>query len=195
VDIRWSWFGVTAEFLEQKASWLSEQRELNQRSLDFFRLAGKLVGLSRDDYELASLAFFQAIIGLEKALRLHFASEEGKFAFLLQEAVTKGLVTDAVFSEVRPFEDESLKRLQQQGGATGTHCEDLAVLIPKLRNQFVHGTYLLSHEYLYLTIQMREIADALKTSSVTDSQDRGRADATIRADHSGLEPTGVARDV
>ena len=121
------------------------------------------MSLSRDDYELASLAFFQATIGLEKSLRLHFASEDGPFAYLFQEAITKKLVTDVVFSEVRPFEDGLLRLLKNREVVTTTHCEALAVLIPELRNQFMHGTYLLSPEYLYLTFHLREIADVLKT--------------------------------
>jgi hypothetical protein len=167
VDIRWSWFGVTADFLEQKASWLSEKRELHQRSVEFFRLAGRLVSLSRDEYELASLAFFQAIIGLEKALRLHFATEDDPFALLFQKAISQKLVTDAVFSEVRPLQDEFfLKLLNESAVVTITHCEALSVLVPKLRNRFMHGNYLLSPEYLYLTFQLREIADVLKTKNV-----------------------------
>lgn len=164
MDIRWSYFGVTANFLEQKASWLIEERELHQRSLHFFRLAGKLVSLSRDDYELASLALFQATIGLERALRLHFASEDASFAFLFHEAITNKLVTDMVFSEVRPFQDGLLRLLKSSDVVTTTHCAGLAVLIPELRNQFMHGTYLLSPEYLYLAFQLREIADVLKTT-------------------------------
>lgn len=164
MDIRWSFIGVTVDLLEQKASWLIEERGLHQRSLHFFRLAGKLVLLSRDDYELASLAFFQATIGLERAMRLHFASEDAPFAFLFQEALKNKLITDMIFSEVRPFEDGLLRLLKNRDAVTTTHRAALAVLIPELRNQFMHGTYLLSSEYLYLTFQLREIADVLKTT-------------------------------
>ncbi len=161
MDIRWSYFGVTDAFLESKAAWLEEERDLHRQSAHFFRLAGKLVSLSRDDYELASLAFFQAIIGLERAFRLHFAAEEtDKFAELFGKAVTEEIVTDAVFSEVRPIPKELRRHFK---GTAPTHSRALAILVPKLRNQFVHGTYLLSPEYLHMTIQMREIADALKT--------------------------------
>lgn len=72
MDERWASFNITAEFLDAKAAWLKERRSLSSRTLEFFVLAGKLVSLSRDDYELASLAFFQAIIGVERALRQHF---------------------------------------------------------------------------------------------------------------------------
>jgi len=125
-------------------------------------LAGKLVSLSRDDYELSSLALFQAIVGLERALRLHFASDKEVFALLFRKAVAEEIVTDAVFSEVRPLPDELLRQLE---GVVPTHSHALSILVPKLRNQFMHGTYLLSPEYLRLTLQMREIADALKTKT------------------------------
>ncbi len=188
MDIRWSYFGVTAAFLESKASWLKEERELHDRSVHFFRLAGKLVSLSCDDYELSSLAFFQAIIGLERAMRLHFASDAAPFALLFREAVAKEIVTDAAFSEVRPLPDELLKQLAEAvlpdavipefrplpdklirklARVVPTHSRALSILVPKLRNQFMHGTYLLSPDHLYLTIQMREIADALRTKPST----------------------------
>lgn len=65
MDQTWSHLDITADFLETKAAWLKEPRKLHHSSLRFFSLAGKLVSLSRDDYELANLAFFQAIIGLD----------------------------------------------------------------------------------------------------------------------------------
>jgi hypothetical protein len=163
MDERWSWFGVTAAFLESKASWLNEARDLHGKSLRFFQLAGKLVWLSRDDYELSSLAFFQAIIGLERALRLHFASEEAPLALLFRKAVAEGIVTDSAFAEGWPLSDDLRRKLD----VTATsHCHALSVLVPRLRNDFMHGTYLLSPDHLYLTLQMREIADVLKTKNV-----------------------------
>lgn len=162
MDQRWPVFDVKESFFETKASWLREPRQLHSTSVRFFDLAGKLVLLSRDDYELSSLAFFQAVIGLEKALRLHFQSPTAPFAFLLNRATSKGIVTDAAFSEIRPLSDFISKQVESRAGA---HCRILSKLVPKLRNQFMHGTYLLSPDYLHLAIQMREIADVLKTNS------------------------------
>jgi hypothetical protein len=48
-------------------------------------------------------------------------------------------------------------------GMHRTYSEWLSSLVPKLRNQFFHGAYLLSPDYLFLAFQMREIADALNT--------------------------------
>ncbi len=95
-------------------------------------------------------------------------------------------MTDAVFSDVRPLSDELLKQIAEKvlpdatfsievplpdrllrkvKNEVPTHSLALSILVPKLRNQFLHGTYLLSPEYLHLTLQMREIADALKTKT------------------------------
>jgi hypothetical protein len=177
-------FGITGDFLEAKAAWLREERGLHQQSLEFFRLAGLLVSLSREHYELASLAFFQATIGLERALRRHFASDDEVFGVLFRRAVDEQIVTDAAFSEVRPLSDDLLKQLgkavlrdtampehrplshrqiRQPRDQVPTHIHALSMLVPMLRNKFVHGTHLLSPEYLHLTFQMREIADTLKT--------------------------------
>lgn len=181
-DRRWTALEITPTFLEEKAAWLSEPRGLDYTSANFFRLAGTLVSFSRFEYEFASLAFFQAVIGLEKALTLHFEAEDGKFSELLGKAVSKGLVTDALFQDPKPISDDLLMALMPQPSPpaksfnalrrlrkkwlkearTMTHnTAQLCQLVPKLRNQFFHGTYRLSPEFLNLTFQMREIADVL----------------------------------
>jgi hypothetical protein len=194
MDERWASFNITAEFLDAKATWLKERRDLSGRTLAFFVLAGKLVSLSRDDYELASLAFFQAIIGVERALRQHFLGADNlevkhnaiKFRRLFKQAVDQKLVTNSAFSVIRPFPADLQKQLavavlgkdnfsgqgpftaiqkEQLAAEVPTHSNALSFLVPHLRNQFVHGTYLLSPEYLHLTFQMREIADVLSTAS------------------------------
>ena len=165
MDERWSWFDVTECFFEIKASWLKEARSLHGSSVRFFELAGKLFLFSRDDYELSSLAFFQAVIGLERAFRLHFRSPSNSFpslASLFNRAMSEGIMTDLPFSEIRPLSDHIRSQLE---APAATHCHALSVLVPKLRNQFMHGTYLLAPDYLHLAVQMREIADLLRTKS------------------------------
>jgi hypothetical protein len=183
MDVRWSYFDITAEFLDAKSAWLLEPRKLHGQTFRFFELAGKLVRLSLEDYTLASLGFFQAIIGLERALRRHFPSDNSdSFKSLFTKAVDLEIVTDAVFSNIRPIPDDlqrqafievfptdkipdfySLpeRKFRKLSSELPTHSRFLSVLVPRLRNQFVHGTYLLSPEYLHLTFQMREIADIL----------------------------------
>jgi hypothetical protein len=167
MDQRWSWFDVSESFFEAKASWLKEARTLHGSSVRFFQLAGKLVWLSRDDYELSSLAFFQAVIGLERAFRLHFRPQPKpltSFNSMFARAVSEGIVTDAAFSEIRPLSDHIRRQLEEPAD---THCRVLSILVPKLRNQFMHGTYLLAPDYLHFAIQMREIADLLRTKSAS----------------------------
>jgi bifunctional pyridoxal-dependent enzyme with beta-cystathionase and maltose regulon repressor activities len=73
-------------------------------------------------------------------------------------------VTDAAFGEIRPLSDHFQRQIEEPAE---THCQLLSKLVPKLRNQFMHGTYLLAPDYVHLAIQMREIADLLRTTSLT----------------------------
>lgn len=158
VDERWAWFGITAEFLEAKAEWLRAPRTLHGNSVCFFELSGTLVSYSRFDYPLSSLAFFQAAIGLERALKLYYRAEEKNLGVLLARAVKDSVVHDSLFSVIPPLSDRFLSQLQTR---PPTHSQMLAHLVPELRNQFFHGTYLLAPEYLHLTFHLREAADAL----------------------------------
>ena len=71
-DEHWSSLGIRMNFLEGQAAWLRERRQLHHTSVNFFDLAAKLLLWSRYDYPLASLAFFQAVVGLERALCIHY---------------------------------------------------------------------------------------------------------------------------
>lgn len=159
-DARWKWFGITVDFLEAKAEWLRAPRKLHGSSVRFFELAGTLVSHSKYDYPLSSLAFFQGVIGLERALKLHYQTEEKSLAALMATALEDSLLRDSLFSTVAPFSKEFSQQIKAR---SSTHSETLVALVPKLRNQFFHGTYLLAPDYLDLTLQMREIADAIKT--------------------------------
>src|ERR1035437_7497436 len=93
----------------------------------------------------------------EKSLRLFDRRPRLSFRDLFTQVVEEGVVSDGVFSQ---FElEKSLKRLVKE--KTQSHLELLSRLIPKLRNDFVHGTYLMSPDFLFLCFQMRELADAL----------------------------------
>ena len=159
-DRRWSSLGITGEFLEKKAAWLREQRMLHDNCARFFQSAGDLVSFSRFHYPLASLALFQAVIGLERGLKLHYGREDEHFSALFNRAVEEKLVHDKLFVHPIKLSRDMLKLIKPK---PPTYSEKLASLVPKLRNQFFHGTYLLSPDYLYLGFQMREIADALNT--------------------------------
>jgi hypothetical protein len=153
----WRTLGVTKQFLEEKAAWLSEQRELKDDVAFFFIEAGKLVYFSWYHYPFASLALFQSIIGVEKSLRLINANPNLSFRDLFAEIVERGIISDSVFSKF-----ELTKNIRKQvEGTQKSHLELLSKLIPKLRNDFFHGDYLMSPDFLPLCFQMRELADAL----------------------------------
>lgn len=160
IDERWAGFGITPEFLETKAEWLREPRLLHGGCVRFFELASTLILHSRYDYPLGSLAFFQAVIGVERALKLHYRSEKKHLASLFSCALKDALIHDILFAD---SPSPSARFLRQVPGRYATYSERLAVLVPELRNQFFHGTYLLAPEYVHLAIQLRKIADVLDT--------------------------------
>ena len=80
--------------------------------------------------------------------------------FPLLRTVTIVAVWWTLFADPIDLSRDMLKLIKPK---PPTFSERLSSLVPKLRNQFFHGTYLLSPDYLYLAFQMREIADALNT--------------------------------
>ena len=161
-DRRWNLFRVTPEFLQAKSIWLAAERDLHSSSLVFFRDAGKLLSLSQADYELSNLAFFLSILGVERALRLHYRDETEPFKQLLIKAVSEGLITDSIFQWIQPL-SKDLNKLVDLESRQMSHAHKLSSLIPALRNEFFHGIYYLMPEMLALTLQLREIADVLQT--------------------------------
>ena len=156
----WKSLGIEQAYLIEKAAWLAEERDLHDRSLVFFRDAGKLLSLARYDYQLSNLVFFLAILGVERALKLHYRAEDESFKQLLENAVVEGIICDSIFQRVEPL-SKDLNTLVE--GKHESHSRKLISLIPGLRNSFFHGSYWLSPEFLALSLQMREIADALQT--------------------------------
>jgi hypothetical protein len=159
----WPSLGVTQQFLDEKATWLSQQRELEDDVARFFIEAGKLVSFSWYHYPFASLALFQSIIAVEKSLRLFNRKTNLSFQELFAEIVEQKIVSDSVFSRLELSKDFELSKdwKKQIEGKPESHLELLSKLIPKLRNDFFHGTYLMSPAFLQLCFQMRELADAL----------------------------------
>ena len=169
--IQWRDEDLTEEGMEERAQWLGEQRQLASGCQDFFALAGMLVSYSRYEFRLISAAFIHATIGLERALRVHYKAPDEVFGSLcngadqalselLQRAVTEELVTDKLFEAPWPVPD---KFLGATDGPSATHSEAITRLIPELRNRYAHGRYVLSPGLFHLTLEMRQIADALKT--------------------------------
>jgi hypothetical protein len=171
-DLVWQTLGVTKQSLDNKAAWLSEQRKLDDRVAFFFIEVGKLVSFSWYHYPFASLALFQSIIGVEKALRLLNSNPNVSFQILFADIVKEGIISDSIFSKI-----EMTSEMRKLGARRQmSHLEFLSKWVPKLRNDYFHGTYMMSPDYLVLCCQMRELADALtlqirrRTSSNQSSQ-------------------------
>ncbi len=156
--------GFSPEWLADKSAWLSEQRSLHGDGCKFFVIAGSLFKFAQYDYAMGSVAFFNAILGLEKALKLHYRANEGYLRQLLVRAVEEGIFHDNLFGEL-PRLDSILPDLNSRHGLkkSVSHCTRLAILIPEQRNLYFHGTYLLNPDYFHLTVQLRTLADALDT--------------------------------
>jgi hypothetical protein len=126
------------------------------RPLNWFRFPGIIIH--------SSLALFQSIIAVEKSLRLFNRNPNLSFQEIFAEIVDQEIVSDSVFSRFElPSKDFELSKNWKKHvkGKQKSYLELLSKLIPKLRNDFFHGTYLMSPAFLPLCFQMRELADAL----------------------------------
>jgi len=160
IDQRWLAYGLTMEWFIEKAAWIGRDSH-TPGSIDFFfDAAGRLLKYCGFDYMLLSPMCFHAIVGLEARLRYYFkAGSESSFKELLSRAVDEKLVTDEAFSSPKPLPKDFLKKIGKPQPIT--HAGKLAVLLPKLRNDYFHGTFLLAPELLHLALEVREISDAL----------------------------------
>jgi hypothetical protein len=169
--VQWTHYGLTPSHFAKHAKWLAEPRQLGSNSTQFFQLAGKLLLLAQNDYELISPAFFHTVIGLERALKVHYKDKgdiygclcEGSadsFSELFQRGVDDGVIHDGLFPEIKPPPDWALELVKD---LPETRTGILAVVVPKLRNLYFHGAPLLDGEFYFIGLQLRRIADALKT--------------------------------
>lgn len=169
LDERWSFHGFTMDWFIEKAAWIGRESRKPGSADYFFSTAGRLLKYCAADYMLLSPMCFHAIIGLEARLRFCFnTGSEGSFSELLRRAVHEKLVTDEVFSSPKPLPKNFLARLKELDEPLPiTHAGKLAVLLPKLRNDYFHGVFLLCPELLYLAIEAREVADALTEAQIS----------------------------
>jgi len=148
------------EWIEQKAEWI--RRDSGSPGLidHFFDVAGRLMRLCGYDYVLLGPMFFHAVIGLEAMLRVHFnAGPDSSFKELLARAVSEKVITDRAFSDPKPLREYFKAKIGKP--RPRTHAGKLAILLPKLRNDYFHGSALLASELLHLALEVREAADAL----------------------------------
>lgn len=160
LDGRWPVHGLTLEWFAEKAEWIGRDSH-TPGSIDyFFDAAGRLLRYCGFDYMLLGPMCFHAIVGLEARLRFCFkADSNNKFNDLLSRAVDEKLVTDEAFSSPKPLPKDFLKKIGKPQPIT--HAGKLAVLLPRLRNDYFHGAFLLCPELLHLALEVREISDAL----------------------------------
>jgi hypothetical protein len=138
---------------------------MHGRALRHFQVAGSLIRYSRQDYKLGSAAFFHAVIGLEKALRLHYQPANASLQELLRQASEEKLINDAMFGNMLKFSERFEQTIRLEIGKRPTgHSELLVELIPKLRNEYMHGEFILAPDLIHLTRQVRMIADRLDTN-------------------------------
>ncbi len=159
----WLLLGVSDDEREARAEWLSRDHPRFPGMLAlYFRTAAKLLRSSHEDPSLLPWVFAQTVVGLEKVLRIHYeAGKEQSLGLLLQKAITDKLFADSAFACIWPFPKGFNKRLT--GKNAETYAAKLAVLIPSLRNDLLHGD---NHGYFFedllpLIIQTREIVDAM----------------------------------
>ena len=160
LDRRWPAYGLTLEWFTEKALWIGRDSHTPGTLDYFFDAAGRLLKYCGYDYMLLGPMCFQAIIGLEARLRFYFnAGSKDSFRALLSRAVDEKLVTDGAFSSPKPLPKDFLQKIGKPQPVT--HAGKLAVLLPKLRNDYFHGSFVLTPELLHLALEVREISDTL----------------------------------
>ncbi len=159
------------------AASLSDPKDFPGSILRYFELAGSLVYHSWYHYPFASVAFFHAVLGVERALRWTYDTQKGSFKLLFKKAVEEGIVHDGIFVELSPsYHDYPQRQLElsripefndpfdapeQTCDLPPTYSAFLSDLIPNLRNEYFHGSYRMSPDSLPLSLRLREVADAL----------------------------------
>lgn len=163
-DATWTALGVSEQTLHASAVRLSERKDLPQPVHRFFEQAGTLMLHSWYSYPFASIAFFHAVLGVERALRFTFDADPDveKFKALFARAVKQGIIHDGVFEAITPvrgtFVDRVPAKLHKE---LTSYAAVLAELVPRLRNEYFHGEYIMSNDFLPLSLRLREAADAL----------------------------------
>jgi hypothetical protein len=66
------------------------------------------------------VAFFHAILGVERALKLHYHDEKACLSDLLRRAVVEKLVNDAFFGVRPPFTKDFSKMVDRLRGGRGS---------------------------------------------------------------------------
>ena len=169
-DSRWKVISMSQERLQSLASWLKERRDIAEHSVIFhFENAGDLVEYSWFHYPFASMAFFHAVLGVERCLRVIYGDEGTPFQQLFRKAVSDRVVVDNDLSNVPPTPQAGWKwKDEPLPSYSALHSRR----IPSLRNGVAHGIPMMTEELLPITQACREIADALWKSRAKGPTDR-----------------------
>jgi hypothetical protein len=175
-DPTWSTIRVNERELRTIAEQLGGQNTLPALVHRFFEQASSLMLHAWCSHPFASIVFFHAVIGVEKALRLAYdAGQKDSFKQLFDKAVEQGVIHDGVFQAIEPIGDgflwqqmyEFLKEIMK-GIDAPSYSARLASLVPHLRNEYLHGSYIMAIAFVPLSLQMRKVADAIAASSHLD---------------------------
>lgn len=159
LDARWKDLGLTLEWIHEKANWIHRDTGAPGGIDGFFRSTARLMRLCAYDYLLLGPMFFHAVIGLEAMLRIHYgATDKVSFRSLFERAVDEGVFHDGLFSDRRPLSNWFDKKI---GPGRKGRIKKLVTLVPSLRNDYFHGGHSLAPDFMFMAIQVRELADAL----------------------------------
>lgn len=159
----WSVHGVTAEDIESIARWLEQDHaRFPGKLVMYFRTAAHCLRLTPQNYFLLPVVFSQTVIGFEKLLRVHFKDAEGNLPFkdMFRQAVESNVIHDGLFPKQCQW-SITLGEYVTELWDNGSYANQLAIVIPNLRNQYLHGNYILTHDLLGLTIHVRQMVDAV----------------------------------
>lgn len=162
-DGTWAMLGESEQTLRDCAERLGERKCLPQPVHRFFEQAGRLMLHSWYSYSFASIAFFHAVLGVERSLRITYAAQaKDSFKALFEKAVKQGIVHDGIFEARTPIRSEVMGRIPK---GLPSYAAFLANLVPRLRNDYFHGEYIMSKDFLPLSLRLREAADALAAAA------------------------------
>ena len=131
-------------------------------------------------HELFTLGGFLAFTAIEMALRMRLGYEAYErspgMKKLLEEAISKGLISDDEFSVVkqRNEEDEALLAKGWQGPRwpTPSYCSILSESLPNLRNSFMHPAQYTDMGSAYALATLRTAAELINQLFCNEMKNR-----------------------
>lgn len=172
----WEKTQLSEESIQARIKFLGFRRELGPTAAAHFNNSAELFELSRQKLRFAGPAFLEAIIGVEGTLRRYYAApgtqiSEEPFQNLFRRCSEIEELADEVFKRPTVFGKDFAPFLEK---ASQRHAAQLAEVVPGLRNQYVHGEPLLCHEFFFLAIDLRVVADFLTARKAREVKEASR---------------------